>query len=272
MSSPGLVDWGEGMKFTRGMLLVAVVASIFLGAASGYAQTQPTSITISPQNPTLTVGQTQQFTAQSGSPLDFGESTAVAAGRDHTCAVLASGAAKCWGNNLYGQLGNGSLYKSTTPVKVSGLSAAVSITAGYEFTCALLSGGTAQCWGYNNNGQLGDGSFSPTWSTTPVTVSGLGGAVSIAAGHAHACALLANGTVNCWGDNSYGQLGNGPSNPSPSPVPTLDLVPSLVWTSSDTSVATIDPTTGFATAKASGSTTITVTYGILSAQTTLTVP
>jgi hypothetical protein len=133
---------------------------------------------------------------------------AIAAGADHTCALLMDGTAQCWGRNDFGQLGDGSTTDRLTPVSVSGLSNAVAIAAGETHTCALLSDGTAQCWGDNGYGQLGDG--STTDSATPVAVSSLGDAVAIAAGWKHSCALLGDGTARCWGLNDYAQLGDVP--------------------------------------------------------------
>jgi len=134
----------------------------------------------------------------------------------YNCALLSDGTAKCWGYNSYGQLGNGTTTRSTTPVSVSGLSNAVAIATGRYHTCALLNDGTAKCWGYNIYGQLGNGSTNT--STTPVSVSGLHNAVAITTGAYHTCALLNDGTAKCWGYNNYGQLGNGTTTNSATPV------------------------------------------------------
>jgi alpha-tubulin suppressor-like RCC1 family protein len=137
----------------------------------------------------------------------------IAAGNSHTCAVLTTGTAKCWGYNgaggpsAGGGLGNGTSKNASKPVTVSGLTGASTITAGYEHTCAALTNGTVKCWGTNSSGQLGNGSTASR-ATKPVVVSGLTGVVAVSAGFDHNCALLGDGSVKCWGSNSYGQLGN----------------------------------------------------------------
>src|SRR3954463_10621931 len=123
--------------------------------------------------------------------------TRLAAGQQHTCAVLDDGTVDCWGRNNFGQLGDGSLTTRLSPVPVSGLGTAISIAAGSFHTCAVLSTGTVRCWGFNDSGQLGNGTTAS--SSAPVAVSGLTNILSLAAGFLHTCALRVDGTVWCGG-------------------------------------------------------------------------
>jgi len=161
-------------------------------------------------------------TVSSSTPISVsglgGPAIAVAAGTSHSVALMADGTVKTWGYNNYGQLGNNTTTSSTTPVTVTGLGGTViAVAAGGNHTAALLADGTLKAWGYNNYGQLGNGTNSS--SATPVAVSSLGGLVTaIAAGGSHTMALLADGTLKCWGYNNAGQLGNGTTTSSSSPV------------------------------------------------------
>jgi alpha-tubulin suppressor-like RCC1 family protein len=130
--------------------------------------------------------------------------------------VTTNGAARCWGDNGFGQLGDGTTDMRLTPTQVSGLgSGAQHIGTGDDFTCAVVGGGV-KCWGLNSAGQLGDG--TQTRRLTPVNVTGLSNISTVAAGELHACALSTSGGVKCWGYNFYGQVGDGTRNSRFTPV------------------------------------------------------
>ncbi|MBH2007402.1 hypothetical protein I8H83_02250 [Candidatus Saccharibacteria bacterium] len=134
----------------------------------------------------------------------------VATGDQHSCGVIG-GAAYCWGDNYYGQLGNGQQGNySNTPVAVQGLGnrKVTSIDAGAYHTCAIADA-QAFCWGRNNVGQLGTGASTAN-QVTAQAVSGLGGDIptKITTGDQFTCAI-ANAYAYCWGANDRGQLGAG---------------------------------------------------------------
>ncbi len=152
----------------------------------------------------------------------------IVAGGAHTCSVTTGGGLKCWGSNTHGQLGDGSTTDRLDPVNVAGLSSDVaSLALGENFTCAIISWGRLKCWGENTHGQLGNA--TKTDSPLPVTAILPGVIVrQVVTGAGHTCILTQPGGVQCWGDNSYGQLGDGTTTESTSPV-TVTLGSSAVW-------------------------------------------
>ena len=149
--------------------------------------------------------------------------TEVDAGQWHTCALLTGGAVKCWGDNDYGQLGDGTTTNRASPVEVSGITTATSIALGPVHSCAVLTDGKVKCWGWNAYGQLGDGTTTHR-ANPPVEVSGITNATSIALGPEHSCALLTDGTMKCWGRNYYGALGDGTTTQRTTPVEVSGLI------------------------------------------------
>jgi alpha-tubulin suppressor-like RCC1 family protein len=134
--------------------------------------------------------------------------TAVVAQAASSCALLSTHAVSCWGSNTFGNLGDATTTNRATPVAVSGLTTAAALGAGYSHACAVLTTGAAKCWGNNASGQLGNG--TTTQSSSPVSVTGVTTASTIAGiGGAGTCAVLASHQLQCWGDNSYGSVGDG---------------------------------------------------------------
>ncbi|HJX52297.1 MAG TPA: hypothetical protein VJ801_05980 [Polyangia bacterium] len=176
--------------------------------------------------------------AGSGSTSALARVTAISAGSEYTCALLADHTVKCWG-----QAPDGGNLTPTTVVagngSTSALSGVVAISAGDFHACALISGGTVKCWGRDINDQLGDGNTSKP-SLPPVTViagsggdGNLSGVTEITAGHGmplgqnaiavgDTCALVADHSVRCWGSNDRGQIGDAGASPDGTwPVPVL---------------------------------------------------
>ena len=166
---------------------------------------------------------TTSFSATPVTVANLTDVTAVATGSSFACAFSGIGA-WCWGNNLVGQLGDGSTTNSAIPVIVSGLPGGIASMAASndgDHVCVVMRDSTIRCWGGNVSGQLGNGTTAfPRVPTPPGTVVGLSGATAVALGTNHTCALLTDGTVRCWGFNGGGALGNGSTTDSTSPQPT----------------------------------------------------
>jgi alpha-tubulin suppressor-like RCC1 family protein len=142
--------------------------------------------------------------------LPSNDAVEIAAGLDFTCARFESGSLACWGENRDGQLGTGIVEDySTSPRSVSGVTNAIALAAGTVNAYAVRGGGALVAWGDDDFGSVGD--WSPTMDArTPEDVVGLARpATRVRAGSRHACAVLDDGRVQCWGDGANGELGNG---------------------------------------------------------------
>lgn len=155
--------------------------------------------------------------------------TDIAPGNQHTCALLeeqtpgAGGRVKCWGRNQAGQLGTNSQVDSPRPQPIYGISDGITaISTDFQHTCVVTTSGGVKCWGDNTYGQVGNGTGPNLWlGPVDVCASGSGfgcaggaaltGVVAVATGDRHTCALVTTGGVKCWGNNFFGQLGNGES-------------------------------------------------------------
>ncbi len=181
-------------------------------------------------------------TSPRANPVDVAGLTSgviqVAAGNAHSCALTVA-KVRCWGNDQFGQLGNGQQTSTIaySPVDVMGLPSGIrAIAAGGRHTCAITAQGGLLCWGDNQYGQLGNNTQGN--SAVPAQVTGMtSGVVAVTLGDRHTCALKDDGSVWCWGNNQYGQLGNRsftgslvPQQVSFAPVVTYALTVKIVGT------------------------------------------
>ncbi len=136
---------------------------------------------------------------------------AISVGFNHSCALLDTGAVKCWGSNSNAQVGvpKGDKLEERKPRDVTSLSSGVvALASGGFHSCVLLDTGGLKCWGSNQDGQFGDGDHSPS-EFTPVDVLGLSsGVAGVTAGESYTCAWLNLDGMKCWGANAAGQLGH----------------------------------------------------------------
>lgn len=215
------------MRTRPAVLAAAVLAAMTAGAltASGPALAAPPagSLVAWGSNNGGQLGNGTTTDAASPAPVSLASGasvTSAAAGSTHTLAITSAGSMLAWGTNSLGQLGNGTSTSTTTPVPVT-LPAGTSVTqasAGTSFSLAVTSAGGVLAWGGNGSGQLGDG--TGTTRTTPVPVHLPSGTTvtQVSAGTAFSLALTSTGQVLAWGANSAGQLGNGSTSRSSTPV------------------------------------------------------
>jgi alpha-tubulin suppressor-like RCC1 family protein len=146
----------------------------------------------------------------------IGAVISVSVAQQHACAVKSDGTVWCWGVNGDAQLGDGTtagqpcggLVCKPTPVQVVGITNAVEVSSGYTHSCARKNDGTVWCWGDNNDGALGDGTMGGAPRSTPVQAT-ITDVAQVGVGDSFTCARKNDGTVWCWGDSQYGEVGTG---------------------------------------------------------------
>jgi len=232
---------GRSSRLRGALLLVVLGFSVALGAGTGAADFPPnTPATDLPlgvawgNNDYGQVGdasilpRTAAVAVAPGGAFDNRQVSSISSGRRSSCAIVV-GQVYCWGHGGYGELGNGSTADSAVPVEVGGPLAhrfVSSVSVGEEHACAVADG-RAFCWGNNDQGQLGSNFDLST--ATPIEVDMTGAAAGkrftqISAGDRFTCAV-ASGLALCWGNNQYGQIGNGTLENVPVPVAvTADLL------------------------------------------------
>ncbi len=136
-----------------------------------------------------------------------GAFTKISAGAYSSCGLTGAGAAYCWGDNTYGQIGDGTTTQRNVPTLVSGGLTFSTISAGRYTACGLTTSGAGYCWGENTNGQLGDG--TTTQRNVPTLVSGGLSFSTISPGYFFTCGLTTAGAGYCWGDGTQGEIGDG---------------------------------------------------------------
>jgi alpha-tubulin suppressor-like RCC1 family protein len=151
----------------------------------------------------------------------------VSAGGSHTCAITSTGVGYCWGEDTFGRLGDGGTETDRSepvainPATITGETYFRSISAGQFHTCGITVSGRAYCWGSDVNGALGDGggalnALSPSQIDTTV-ISGEKSFIKIQSGRYFSCGITADRKTYCWGQNDFGQLGDGTTNTAYSP-------------------------------------------------------
>jgi alpha-tubulin suppressor-like RCC1 family protein len=220
LSGGGVRCWGEGLRGQLGTgLTTSLSAPSVLAVGGGLPLAGVTALVAGGDRTCALVADGVRCwgdgVVDAQEPEGFrGGATALAAGPGFACAAFAEPrAVRCSGADDRGQ--------SAARQPVLAGAAVVGLSAGGKHACAVLEDGAVQCWGANEYGQLGDG--TTTDSRVPALVQGLPPAAEVRAGATHTCARLKNKTVACWGDNRAHQLVNGTSKPSARPLPVQGL-------------------------------------------------
>ncbi|MCP4757302.1 MAG: hypothetical protein GY866_41090 [Proteobacteria bacterium] len=223
--TPSSFTVSDGSSDISGLVNYSDTVATFIPSTSlQYTSTYTATLTTAIQNESGTAmasSYSWNFTTEGGNVTVL----EIAAGDEHTCALLDNGTVKCWGNNEYGQLGIGSeenkgtssaeMGNNLTAIDLGTQKYALQVVTGRDHSCARLDDGSVKCWGRNDYGQLGQESSINIGDSTGEMGDKLGSinlgtgrtAVEISAGENHTCARLDNATIRCWGRNEFGQLG-----------------------------------------------------------------
>ncbi|MBI2379068.1 MAG: hypothetical protein HYV07_34050 [Deltaproteobacteria bacterium] len=163
------------------------------------------------------------LTVAAPAPVELAGAKRVSIGSEHACAIAgANDSVWCWGENQDGQLATGSMGKRQKPEEARGLTGVVELESGALHSCARFADGSVSCWGYNSSGQVGGDVDQLRW-WVPEPVASVADVVELAVGAAHTCVLTRRGTVECFGANAVGQLGDGGRSARFTPAPVLGL-------------------------------------------------
>ncbi|HEX8112963.1 MAG TPA: hypothetical protein VF516_34765, partial [Kofleriaceae bacterium] len=133
----------------------------------------------------------------------------IVAGDGFTCAHTVPDGVWCWGFGFNGEIGIDDFEPFTTPQHLTALTGTMKIIAGGSHACAIKASGALACWGASYNGEIGDGGYGNRGTPVAVAMPGNASVLDVSAGEQHTCAVLADGSVACWGDDRFGQLGDG---------------------------------------------------------------
>ena len=203
--SPTKIDVGIGRR----------VVDFALGFASTCAILDDRSLKCWGNNDYGQLGDGTDTSISSPTTINIGSdryATKIELGDYHTCSTLDDGSLKCWGWNEFGQLGAGNsteIISSPIAIDIGPGRSISQLSLGGYHTCAILDDGTLKCWGSNSSGQIGDGTNTDRRSPTTISVGNGRSVTHVALGGFHTCAILDDGSLKCWGDNTEGQLGIG---------------------------------------------------------------
>jgi alpha-tubulin suppressor-like RCC1 family protein len=204
---PGAALGPPVYRWHAGRRLAPLLAPALLAAALGCSEDA--------ESPTAPESAAPALAA--AAPLSFRQ---VSAGRNHTCGVTTNDRAYCWGDNTWGQLGDGAPgFDRFAPVRVLGGLRFRHVSAGFDHTCGVTTDDRAFCWGRNDFNQLGDATSASR--PTPGAVASGGRRFRQVRAGGHTCALTLFDVAFCWGWNGSGQLGDGTTTQREVPVRVL---------------------------------------------------